>query len=338
MIDEEQPLDEAALFLENQDKIYGKNVDINEAIKTAPSAPVTSLGNALTPMLESTIGGPNDSLWKNIPIENLPSKGLFYPAGAEITIKAATVAEIRHWSTIDDSDILDIDDKLNYVIEKCSRFKIKGGTSWLSWRDISELDRVAIIFLIQELTFPADQNSLFSEFECTETCKGEVKWKDSVKIKSSMLTFIELPEEIMKYYSAEYRCFEVKSEKLNEIFYLYMPTIGAIERLRARIAEARSKNRKPDMAFLSVAAYLIQDWQAFTQQEYYNLVNTSYAWHINKFTFIKKFTELIENARESVVSTVCPNCGNKVTSPLFTQSSFTFRDFFLISGGLDELI
>jgi|LauGreDrversion4_2_1035121.scaffolds.fasta_scaffold71762_3 hypothetical protein len=335
MIEEEQPLDEAALFLENQDKIYGKNVDIKQV---AQPAPVTSLGNALTPMLESTIGGPNDSLWKNIPLENLPSKGLFYPADSEITIKAATVAEIRHWSTIDDSDILDIDDKLNYVIEKCSRFKIKGGTSWLSWRDISELDRVAIIFLIQELTFPADQNSLFSEFECTESCKGSVKWKDSVKIKSSMLTFIDLPEEVMKYYSAEYKCFEVKSEKLNETFYLYMPTIGAIERLRARIAEARSKNRKPDMAFLSIAAYLIQDWQSFTQQEYYNLINNSYAWHINKFTFIKKFTELIENARESVVNTVCPNCGNKVTSPLFTQSSFTFRDFFLISGGLDELI
>ena len=67
MIEEEQPLDEAALFLENQDKIYGKNVDIK---KVAQPAPVTSLGNALTPMLESTIGGPNDSLWKNIPIEN----------------------------------------------------------------------------------------------------------------------------------------------------------------------------------------------------------------------------------------------------------------------------
>ena len=100
-----------------------------------------------------------------------------------------------------------------------------------------------------------------------------------------MLNFIDLPKEVMKYYSAEYKCFEVKSEKLNETFYLYMPTIGAIERLRARIAEARSKNRKPDMAFLSVSSYLIQDWQSFTQQEYYNLINTSYAWHINKFTF-----------------------------------------------------
>lgn len=329
--------DEGLAFLEKQDALYGKNTDLNKSSTEQPK-PVTSLGKALTPMSESTIGGPNDSYWKNIPLQNLPSKGLFYPDGAEITIKSASVAEVRQWSTIDESDMLDVDDKLNYIIEKCCRFKIKGGQSWLSWRDISELDRLALIFLIQEITFPADQNNLFLKFECDASCVGDTKWSDKIKVTSQMVQFIDFPEEIMKYYSEEYRCFEIVSQKLNETFYLYMPTIGAIEKLRARISEARSKNRNLDAAFIQISPYLIQDWHSLNAQTFSDLSTQSYGWHINKFTFIKKFTDMIESSRRTSVSTRCPKCGKEVSNPLFSESGFTIKDFFLISGGLDELI
>jgi len=340
MAEKDSIQDDGLAFLEQQDKLYGKNKDV-EAEKIAEdsnAAKLTSLGKAISPMQESTIGGSNDLFWKNIPLETLPSKGLFYPEGAEITIKAATVSEIRQWSTIDDQDMLDIDDKLNYVIEKCCRFKIKGGKTWLTWRDISELDRLALIFMIQEMTFPADQNSLFVKFQCDQACDAETRWSDNVKIKSPMLKFIEMPEDVMKYYSAEFKCFEVQSAKLKETFYLYMPTIGAVERLRARISEAKKSGKTIDRAFITVAPYIIQDWQTLTQQAYSDLSRESFGWHINKFTFIKKFTEMIERARLSMVSTQCPKCGSRVSTPLFQQSGFTVKDLFLISGGLDELI
>lgn len=335
--DDNQIADEGMAFLEKQDKLHGKNSD---GAKTAANQeiPKNSLGRAVTPMLESTVGGPNDSHWKNVPLENLPSRGLFYPEDAEITIKAATVSEIRQWSTIDDSDLLDVDDKLNYIIEKCCRFKIKGGRSWLSWRDISELDRLALIFLIQELTFPADQNSIYVKFQCDGPCSGDSIWADEVKIKSRMMSFIDYPEDVMKYYSPQLKCFEVNSEKLNETFYLYMPTIGAVEKLRARITEIRRNGGQPDKAFVTVAPYLIQDWNSLTRDSYQQLSQSSFGWHINKFTFIKKFTEKIEKARLTSVSTTCPKCNKPVSSPLFSKSGFTIKDIFLISGGLDELI
>lgn len=337
MIDEEELQGEGLAFLEQQDKIYGKNQDV-KAMPTEPAPVANSLGKATTPMVESTVSGSNDLFWKNIPLANLPSGGLFYPEDAEITIKAATVAEIRQWSTIDENDMLDIDDKINYVIERCCRFKIKGGRSWLSWRDISELDRLALVFMIQEMTFPDGQNSLFVKFECNAGCDQETRWSDNVRIKSPMLRFIDLPADVMKYYSPEFKCFEVQSEKLKETFYLYMPTIGTVERLRSRISDVRKQGKLPDKAFISTAPYLIQDWQTLDQQAYQSLSRESYAWHINKFTFIKKFTEMIENARLSMVSTQCPKCGNPVSTPLFQQSGFTVKDLFLISGGLDELI
>ena len=43
MIEEEQPLDEAALFLENQDKIYGNNVDIKKAREMGAEAARTNI-------------------------------------------------------------------------------------------------------------------------------------------------------------------------------------------------------------------------------------------------------------------------------------------------------
>ena len=188
-------LEEAgANFIEQQDRIHGKNKDITEQIPEQPN-----LGRSTSPMVESTIGGANDSHWKNVPLENLPSRGLFYPDDAEITIKAASVSEIRQWSTIDENDKLDVDDNLNFIIEKCCRLKIKGGKSWLTWRDISELDRLALVFLIQELSFPDDQNSLFVKFTCPGPCIDLEKWKDEVRVRSHMLSFIEFPEEVMQY-------------------------------------------------------------------------------------------------------------------------------------------
>ena len=59
-----------------------------------------------------------------MPMEYLPSQGLFYPEGTKIQIRAASVKEIRHFSGIDDNDILDIDDKLNGVLDACTRVQI----------------------------------------------------------------------------------------------------------------------------------------------------------------------------------------------------------------------
>jgi hypothetical protein len=48
-----------------------------------------------------------DTGWKNLPVEILPSGGIFYPEGTKLAIRSAEVKEIRHFSTIDDDDRLD---------------------------------------------------------------------------------------------------------------------------------------------------------------------------------------------------------------------------------------
>lgn len=337
------PEKEIESFLESEDLKYGKNS--SEPIKpteTPKNEPVVQqgLGMARSAQIEtSTVSGANDNFWKNLPLANLPSRGLFYPEGAELTFRAATVAEIRHWSTIDEGDILDIDDKLNFIIEKCTRFKINSGHTWLSWRDILEIDRLYIVFLIHEITFPDGQNELFAKIECnSNSCSEEDKYSDEVRVRSQMLQLFEMPDELMQWYSPEYRCFEIVSSKLNETFYLYAPTIGVVERLRKRIADAKRQGHQTDKAFIKIAPYLIQDWSNFDQAEYSKLLNSSLSWHINKFTFITKFAEMMKAARQNSLVTTCPKCGAKLTSPIFSRDSFTIRDLFLISGRLSQLV
>jgi hypothetical protein len=327
-------------FLESEDIKYGKN-----SVDQAPPLEKTEtknpgLGRSISSQVDaSSVSGANDNFWKNLPLENLPSRGMFYPDGAELTFRSASAAEIRHWSTMDESDILDIDDKLNFIIEKCTRFKLNGGHTWLSWRDILEVDRLFIIFLIHEITFTDGQNELFVKVECNSgSCAEDEKYSDEIKVRSSMLQLFKIPDELLEWYSPQYRCFEVVSGKLNETFYLYAPTLGTVERLRKRISEIKSQGRQIDKSFIKMAPYLIQDWSTFDAAAYSKLSNDSIGWHINKFTFITKFSESMQSARDNSLVTTCPKCGSEIASPIFSRDSFTIKDLFLISGRLNQLI
>lgn len=334
------PTEEIESFLESEDIKHGKNsVEPTPPIEK-PENIQPGLGLSRSAQMEtSTVSGANDNFWKNLPLENLPSRGMFYPDGSELTFRSATAAEIRHWSTMDEGDILDIDDKLNFIIEKCTRFKIKGGHTWLSWKDIVEIDRLFIIFLIHEITFTDGQNELFVNIECNSgTCSSEEKYSDEVKVRSTMLQLFRMPDELLQWYSPQYRCFEIVSEKLNETFYLYAPTLGTVERLRKRISEIKSSGQVVDKAFIKMAPYLIQDWSTFDRSAYSKLSSESLSWHINKFTFITKFAEAMQEARDNSLVTLCPKCGSEITSPIFSRNSFTIKNLFFISGRLAQLI
>lgn len=326
--------DDAMSFLEQQDKAYGKNTGtLNKESQPEKSK---SLGQARQPET-STISGANDSFWKNIPIENLPSRGLFYPDGTEITIRSATTAEIRHWSTIDDLDMLDVSDKINFIFEKCLRIKASG-SSWLSWRDVLDADRMFLIFAIHEKTFPNNENVLWTKFECKGACAEDKPYSTEVRTTSSLLQDLELPDEAMQYYNKEYKCFQIESAKLNETFYLYAPTIGAVEKVKNKIIDDRKKGKQIDKAFVKIAPYLIQDWNDFSDQSFADLKQQSLGWHMNKFAFINRFADLYNGAKSSSVYLECSNCGSKMESPLFLGSSFTIKSLFLVSGRLDELV
>ena len=88
----------------------------------------------------------------------LPSGGMFYNEKSEISIRAAKVSEIRHFSTVDENNVLDIDEKLNNIVESCVR--ITSGSKRMSYRDILEEDRFYLVLAIRDLTFPEPESQL----------------------------------------------------------------------------------------------------------------------------------------------------------------------------------
>ena len=57
--------------------------------------------------------------WVPVPLEDLPSGGIFYPVGTKVNVRAASGGDIRHWSMMNETEITEIDNALNYIIERC---------------------------------------------------------------------------------------------------------------------------------------------------------------------------------------------------------------------------
>ena len=277
---------------------------------------------------------PNQLGLKSIPLSFLPSQGKYYLPGFELSIRSATVAEIRHWSTIDENDLLSVDDQLNYILERCATVTIDGVPA--SWKEILEIDRFYIIFRIQELTFPNGENYIPHKFECA--CDENEPYSEKKPISSSMLSAFDFPEELEVFYSEELKAYRVESEKLNTSFNLFLPTLGTMQKLRDIVLDINRAGKKIDKAFLKVVPYLIGDWDSLTPQTFSALNEESLTWHINKFTFITKFADAIQKSKKQILKDDCPKCGAKIESRIFLDSSFTVKDLFLISAGFSELV
>ena len=282
---------------------------------------------------KKNISQPNELGWKNIPLENLPSRGRFYVDTFSLAIRSASVAEVRHWSTIDETDMLSIDDQLNYILERCSEVRIDDEV--VSWREILEIDRFFIIFKIQELTFPNGENQLPHKFECA--C-SEPKFSEKLPIESSMLRVFDFPEELEQFYSAEERAYSIKSEKMNAEFNLYLPTLGTMQKLREILIELTARGTNIDKAFIKIVPYLVGNWESLDINTYSALNQDSLTWNIIKFSFISKFADEIQKSKRQILKADCPNCGSKIDSRIFLDSSFTVKDLFLISTGFSELV
>ena len=325
-IDEE----EAARFLEEQDKLFGVNTIKVEETKEEPTPKALGQirGYSETPELSAA----SESSWKLLDLRSLPSLGLFYPEGTELLLRSAKTKEIRHWSTIDENDPLDVREKINFVLNACTKIKVPGGRP-LNFNDFLEIDRYHILFRIYELTFPNQENKLWANIQCEKD-----QFVTRTQVLSANLKGFQYPEELMKWYSEEDRCFKIVSEKLNETFYIYLPTIGVENKFRLKRQEDINKGLEVDEAFYESGPYLIRDWRQLNSSLLTELKFNSVGWPENKFVFIHKFTKQLKDASLNKVISVCDKCKDSTESHIFLEGSFTVKDIFIISAGLDELI
>jgi hypothetical protein len=322
--------EEAARFLDEQDRIHGvNNIEVEE--KTEPQAQ-SNLGKIGGYIETPEISAAAESSWKILDLRSLPSQGLFYPAGAELLLRSAKTKEIRHWSTIDEADPIDVRDKINFILDSCTKIRVPGGRP-LNFNDFLEIDRYHILFRLYELTFPNQENKLWANIKCDRDNNIT-----NTQVLSNNLIGFQYPEELMKWYSEEDRCFKIVSEKLNETFFIYLPTVGVENKFRLKKKDDEDRGVELDESFYEFGPYLIRDWRGITNSHLTELKFASNAWQDNKFIFIHKFTKQLKEASLNKVASVCEKCKEVTESHIFLEGSFTIKDIFIISVGLDELI
>lgn len=290
------------------------------------TAKVTSLGKAqkFQQPEESPLAG--DIGWKNIPLQNLPSQGLFYPDGSEIAIRAASVAEIRHWSTIDENDALGIDDMLNFVVERCCRIRMSGRPA--NFKDLKEIDRFYVIFAIRDFTFKNGENRLFT------TVANDDGTEEKVEITKDALSYFNPDPKLMEYYNSEMKCF-VFQMKNGDVLELHFPSLGVMSFIKAYARNKAQRQQQFDKAFLKYAPFLISEWKGLTDREYDKALQESLGWSIQKISLMDKITTMLSSSINPEIRYV-KSGGDETTVPLNFRGGI--KSLFLIPDIFDELV
>jgi len=223
--------------------------------------------------------------WHEVPSDSLPSGGRFYPTDMVLKIRAAKVAEIRHFSTIDENSILDVDDKLNAIVESCTMVSSK--TSRVSYKDICEEDRFILILSIRDLTFPEPENSLKVDFTSKSGNTQEVE------IKREYFDYFRIPEEVERYYDAQARGYVIRTKSYGEIF-MRPPSIGVMQEITKYIKERRDKEQNIDQSLIQIAPYVATDWRRFNQKRLFELEVEMNGWSNGKFLLLYKLAEKVK--------------------------------------------
>ena len=264
--------------------------------------------------------------WKNVPSENLPSQGLFYESGTQIAIRAAAVAEIRHWSTIDDNDLLSVDEMLNFIIEKCCRIKVPGKPG--TYKDLKEIDRFYLIFAIRDYTFKNGENKIFVN------ASDEEGVEEKIEVTKDLIDYFNPDERLMNYYDRDSQSFHIRM-KNGEEFHLYLPTLGAMLFIKNFLRARQQEGKTIDKAFTKYAPFLFPDWKGLTQTVYEKAVRESYTWSVEKISVLDKIVELLSSSVNPQIRYV-NSAGGEATAPLNFPGGF--KSLFLISDIFGELV
>jgi hypothetical protein len=216
-----------------------------------------------------------------LPIKTLPTGGLFYPEGTEVLIRAARGEEIKHWSTMDDTELENINAVWNFIIEKCV---VVRGSQGASWRDLKEIDKLYITLAIRELTFVDDENNL-----TVSVSEGK-----DVPITKEMVHYVEIPREIMEHYDKDERCFIFRIKKSGRVIKMYIPSFGVSEWLTNYFNQKVAEKTGFDLDFIQMAPMLIPDYRNLSRKSYEDLVMSCSGWGVDEWSVVSYVIDVLK--------------------------------------------
>lgn len=207
------------------------------------------------------------SKFEDVVLKDLPLYE-FYDPGVKIKFRECTVKEIQNYSTLDENSIFDFKDKLNEIIQQCVLFYNSDGTLG-SFEQIFEGDRVWIIYLIREKTFPKGK-VLNVPVKYEDKDSGEIK---TIKIELKRENFeIWRDQDIMKHFDKKSRCLVFDTILRDDCIYMKPPTLGLKKCFDHYLKVKKENDENINVTFFKIAPFLRPDisymsWEEFEEYE-----------------------------------------------------------------------
>lgn len=278
---------------------------------------------------------PLDLGWKNLPMGLLPSKGLFYPESTTIAIRSAEVKEIRQFSMVDEDDMLDIDAKLNLVLDACCTIKFGPSVNVVTYKDLKQEDRFFVIMAIRDLTFVKGENRIILDGsnKCsTKNCNG----MESIELRTGVLSNYDLNDNLIKYYSHEERQFSFPIRKIGKAIKMTVPSIGVTKAIADFVRNSVRKGEEVDKSFIKIAPFYFPDWRGLDDFKIKEQMLSSSLWTKEEFSAYFELSEKIKVGTKLRSRVKCDKCGDgEVTASIYFPGGF--RSLFVISDIFREL-
>lgn len=269
----------------------------------------------------------------HIELEDLPSGGRFYRNDFEILIRPARVGEVRDFSTIDETNLRDVDEKINSLLVSCT--KIMYGNQRGSYKDILEEDRIYVILKIRELTFKDGEQKLIMPVSSKKCKTSSCESQESVELRTENLQFSTPDETLEKYYDSSDRCFKIET-KDHGIITMAPPTIGVMRAITEYIREKEEKGQQWDKSSLQILPFMQREWRGWADKDIFAAITSFQGWNTKKFSLIYRLAEMMKVGVKPEMVYPCNSCGAEVTVPLTFPGGI--RSLFIISDISSELL
>lgn len=199
--------------------------------------------------------------YRDVKVDILPTRGITLPINTRMSARPLTLAEIKHYSSMDEDEMFDLEEKTGNIFDNCIR--IYFGDELRSWKDLPETDKVFMLFFLRDLTMQTHARDI----KLFHTAIAPDNTKVKVEITNDIFAYNKIPNGIMKYYDESQRCFVIRDNGM-EIFRFTIPTMGVIYHIKKYIVDKlkRQQNNEPNanynkILFNRYAEWLIMDWR-----------------------------------------------------------------------------
>lgn len=248
--------------------------------------------------------------WRKVDVNNLPSQGKYNDESMRIKIRAASVEEIKHYSSLDETDLLDVSDHINEILNKCCRIEYSDHIGKAAL-DLREADKYYVLFCIRDLTM--DSHQKFHKLWQRTTCPKCGK-KSENEITSHAFSYYKIPKNIEKYYDPTLRKIVINDESFADgPLMITPPSLGltaAIQKYMQDHAKKQQQSGAPiyfDSKFMMQIQYLLDSPAQVTEENLKNLQKKIGNWSHEKLIAFEYVRDNMDVGVRPQLEIVCRN-------------------------------